>query len=111
MYKLLKVALIICGGMCTAIFCVRAQSGEQSANDKPAATVISAKSDATTATAAATTDEQLSLLPAADVIAVIDVGRAFNDLLPPLAALDIGDVNMTRRQTSSALSGPTWERR
>ena len=84
MYKLLKVALIICWGMCTAIFCARAQSGEQSANDKPAATVISAKSDATTSTAATSIDELLSLLPASDVIAVIDVGRAFNDLLPRL---------------------------
>src|SRR5262249_6245198 len=59
----------------------------------PAATVISAKSDATTATAATTIDELLSLLPASDGIAVIDVGRAFNDLLQPLAALNIGDLN------------------
>ncbi len=82
MHKFLNVALIICVGMCTAIVSASKQPGEQSANGKPAATLTTAKSAATTATAATAIHEPLGLLPASDVIAVIDAGRAFNELLP-----------------------------
>jgi len=89
MSKFLNVALIICVGMCTAIVCASAQSARQDANDKPAVAVTTVKSAATTPTI----DELSGLLPASDFIAVIDAGRAFNDLLPRLADLHIDDVD------------------
>jgi CubicO group peptidase (beta-lactamase class C family) len=89
MYKLLKVAVLICGGMCTAIVCASAQSARQTANGKSAAAITTAKSGATTPTI----DELSGLLPASDFIAIIDAGRAFNELLPRLADLHIDDVD------------------
>ena len=41
----------------------------------------------------ASTDELMALLPASDLIAVVDVGRAFNELLPKLAGISIGGVD------------------
>jgi hypothetical protein len=38
-------------------------------------------------------DELVAMLPATDLIAVLDVGRAFNELLPKLAGLSIGGVD------------------
>jgi len=38
-------------------------------------------------------DELVAMLPATDLIAVLDVGRAFNELLPKLASLSIGGVD------------------
>ena len=82
MHKFLNLALIICVGMYTAIVSASEQPGEQSANGKPAVTLTTAESGTTTATAVTTIDEPLGLLPASAVIAVIDAGRAFNELLP-----------------------------
>lgn len=38
-------------------------------------------------------DELVAMLPASDLIAVVDAGRAFNELLPKLASLTIGGVD------------------
>lgn len=43
--------------------------------------------------APATTDELMAMLPASDLIAVVDVGRAFNELLPKLAGITAGGVD------------------
>src|SRR5262249_46031945 len=42
---------------------------------------------------AANTDELMSMLPASDLIAVVDVGRAFNELLPKLAGITTGGLD------------------
>jgi len=42
---------------------------------------------------AATTDELMAMLPASDLIAVVDVGRAFNELLPKLAGITTGGLD------------------
>jgi len=41
----------------------------------------------------ATKDELVAMLPASDLIAVVDVGRAFNELLPKLAGFTVGGVD------------------
>lgn len=41
----------------------------------------------------AATDELVAMLPASDLIAVVDVGRAFNELLPKLAGLTAGGMD------------------
>ena len=38
-------------------------------------------------------DELIGLLPASDLIAVVDVNRLFNELLPKLANIETGGVN------------------
>jgi hypothetical protein len=39
------------------------------------------------------TDELMAMLPASDLIAVVDFGRAFNELLPRLAEITVGGVD------------------
>ncbi|MGH9753389.1 MAG: hypothetical protein ACREA2_11455 [Blastocatellia bacterium] len=41
----------------------------------------------------ATSDELMAMLPASDLIAVVDVGRTFNELLPKLAGITVGGVD------------------
>lgn len=41
----------------------------------------------------ATADELMAMLPASDLIAVVDVSRAFNELLPKLASVTVGGVD------------------
>jgi hypothetical protein len=41
----------------------------------------------------AATDELIAMLPASDLIAVADFGRAFNELLPKLAEISVGGVD------------------
>jgi hypothetical protein len=48
---------------------------------------------AKTAGAPVAADELTALLPASDLIAVLDVGRAFNELLPKLAGVSTGGVD------------------
>jgi hypothetical protein len=80
--------------MNTASRGANAQSTGQSANGPTAP----AKTSATTARTSATTEELMGLLPASDLIASVDVGRAFNDLLPRLASLDIGGLEKMARE-------------
>ena len=60
----------------------------------PASTTGAVKTSARPkAPSPAATDELLSMLPASDLIAVVDAGRAFNELLPKLAGLTVGGVD------------------
>jgi len=66
------------------------------ANAQPAGS--SAKNGAGTAKPgaapnAATTEDLMAMLPASDLIAVVDVGRAFNELLPKLAVISTGGLD------------------
>jgi len=72
-----------------------AQSTEQGAKSAPGSANGTVKTSATpnTATAPAATDDLMALLPASDLIAVLDVGRAFNELLPKLADISTGGVD------------------
>jgi hypothetical protein len=51
-----------------------------------------------TAKASSAAEELLALLPASDLIAVVDVGRAFNDLLPRLATLSVGGLDKMAKE-------------
>jgi hypothetical protein len=78
----LGIALILCllaGGL-------NAQSVEKKSAAGGAATASKVLPSAN----AASTDELIGLLPASDLIAVADVGRAINDLMPRLTELGIG---------------------
>jgi len=61
----------------------------------PASTTGTVKTRATPKKAPSRTaaDELVAILPASNLIAVVDVGRAFNDLLPKLAGLTVGGVD------------------
>lgn len=50
------------------------------------------------AKAATANDELIAMLPASDFIAVLDVNRAFNELLPKLAELSVGGVDKLAKQ-------------
>jgi hypothetical protein len=98
MKRFLINALIFCliGGLIgTAIISAKTQSASQSANGTAATT---AKVTTTSGKTAAATEELIALLPASDLIATIDVGRAFNDLLPRLASLNIGGLDKMTRE-------------
>lgn len=55
-------------------------------------------SKATAPAAPGATDDLFKLLPASDLIATVDVGRAFNELLPQLANLSVGGVDKLAAQ-------------
>jgi hypothetical protein len=60
----------------------------------PASTTGAVKTSAMSkASSPAATDELVAMLPASDLIAVVDAGRAFNELLPKLAGLTVGGVD------------------
>jgi hypothetical protein len=78
----LGIALILClltGGLYA-----------QSVEKKPKAADGTTASKASPAANAASVDELIGLLPASDLIAVVDVGRAINDLMPRLGDLGMG---------------------
>src|SRR5215475_726709 len=88
MRNLLSLALVFSLVAAPAL-CANAQSaGPGRANG-------TAKTSATpnAAPTAATTDELMAMLPASDLIAVVDVGRAFNELLPKLAGITTGGLD------------------
>ena len=71
-------------------------SNAQSAGQRrvPASTTGTVKTRATPKAPSRTAaDELVAILPASNLIAVVDVGRAFNDLLPKLAGLTVGGVD------------------
>jgi hypothetical protein len=94
MKRFLSNALILCMivglQMSTVSISANAQSASQSTNGTATTT---AKATASPAKAVTATDELIALLPASDLIATIDVGRAFNDLLPRLASLNVGGLD------------------
>jgi hypothetical protein len=64
----------------------------------PASTTRTVKTRATTKAPSRTAaDELVAILPASNLIAVVDVGRAFNELLPKLADLSVGGVDKLAR--------------
>jgi hypothetical protein len=78
----LGIALILClltGGL-----------NAQSVEKKRTAVEPATASKASPAANAASIDELIGLLPASDLIAVVDVGRAINDLMPRLSDLGVG---------------------
>src|SRR5262245_5507339 len=71
-------------------------SSAQSAGQRraPASTTRTVKTRATPKAPSRTAaDELVAILPASNLIAVVDVGRAFNELLPKLAGLQVGSVD------------------
>jgi len=54
---------------------------------------------------AAAADELIVLLPDSDLVAVIDSGRAINDLMPRLAAIGVGDKWVKEMQEFTAKTG------
>jgi hypothetical protein len=68
-------------------------SSAQSAGQKRATASAVETSARPSAQSSAAKDELLAMLPASDLIAVVDVGRAFNELLPKLAGLTVGGVD------------------
>jgi hypothetical protein len=91
MRKFFSAALIIIL-ITSALGGANAQSAGQgrSPATKPGVVKTSARSKAPSAVIE---DELVAMLPATDLIAVLDVGRAFNELLPKLTSLTIGGVD------------------
>lgn len=79
---------------------VNAQSAGQTAGATTVKAVATtpATPKAPAATPAAIVDELVGLLPASDLVAVVDVGRAFNDLLPRLANLTVGGLDKMAKE-------------
>jgi len=89
MRKLIRIALtvsLIAGALHTVAL---SQAGEK-------ASLAAAPPSA----APSANEELLRLLPASDLIATVDVGRAFNELLPQLAGLSVGGVDKLAAQIS-----------
>ncbi|MDQ3009082.1 MAG: hypothetical protein M3X11_00040 [Acidobacteriota bacterium] len=90
MKKFLSSVLILCLSVGT----VAAQSAQPAKSQttapaKPAMVVVST-----------TLDELIALLPTADLIAVVDVNRLVNELVPKLANIEAGGVNKLARQVA-----------
>ncbi|MGH9768089.1 MAG: hypothetical protein ACREAB_11695, partial [Blastocatellia bacterium] len=95
MRKFLSLTLAF-GLIISAVIGANAQSAGQGVKRAPAVAAETARTSATPNTAAttpATTEELIALLPASDLLAVVDVGRAFNELLPKLAGISTGGVD------------------
>jgi len=93
MRKLFSFILIMCL-ICGAAW---AQS-----NSKPAAkqTTAPAKAAGAANTPVSANDALIGLLPASDLIAVVDVNRVFNQLLPQLANIQTGGLDKVAKQLS-----------
>ncbi len=87
MRKFFSSALILClvAGLAVAQSAKPAQS--------PATATAKTSVVAPTATAATSVDDLIGLLPAADLIAVVDINRLFNELLPRLANIEVAGVD------------------
>ena len=91
MRKFISVALIF-SLIISAVGGANAQSTGQGRS--PASMTGAVKTSAKPKTPSpAATDELVAMLPASDLIAVVDAGRAFNELLPKLAGLTVGGVD------------------
>lgn len=87
MRKFFSVALIF-----NLIISAAGGSSAQSAGQKSAPN-STAGAVRTSAPSSAAKDELVAMLPASDLIAVVDAGRAFNELLPNLAGFTIAGVD------------------
>jgi hypothetical protein len=82
------------------IFCFMASAALAQSNNPPTKTPSSATATAKTAIIAPTSapDELIGLLPVSDVIAIVDVNRLFNELLPQVAKLQVGALEKMARE-------------
>jgi hypothetical protein len=87
MRKFFSVALIF-----NLIISAAGGSSAQSTGQKSAPN-STAGASRTSAPSSAAKDELVAMLPASDLVAVVDAGRAFNELLPNLAGLSIAGVD------------------
>ncbi|HMY76900.1 MAG TPA: hypothetical protein PLQ88_34085, partial [Blastocatellia bacterium] len=79
------------------IFCLMASVALAQSGAPPVKTQAVTATAKTTITAPAT-DELIGLLPASDIIATVDVGRLFNELLPRLANLQAGGLEKMAKE-------------
>ncbi|MCI0662856.1 MAG: hypothetical protein L0220_17445, partial [Acidobacteria bacterium] len=86
MRKFFNIALVLWLIYTTAVGGTNAKSAEQR---RVASTETTASRAVSLSAKATTTDELIGLLPASDLIALIDARRAFNDLLPRMAGVSI----------------------
>src|SRR5215475_16124407 len=86
MRNLLRLALVLSSIVATVAGAYAQSTGPSAKNAN-----VTAKAGATSN--AATTEELMAMLPASDLIAVVDVGRAFNELLPKLAGITTGGLD------------------
>jgi len=91
MRKLSSLALVFGLIVGAAIIGANAQSSGRAAKSGPEANKPAAPNAATAPSASV--DELMELLPASDLIAALDVNRAFNELLPKLAGISTGGVD------------------
>jgi hypothetical protein len=77
-------------GIALVLFLLTGGLNAQSVEKKSTAVDPATASKASPAANAAAIDELIGLFPASDLIAVVDVGRAINDLMPRLSDLGIG---------------------
>ncbi len=97
MKKFLSLALSFTLTVGLASISGRAQSAGRGPAAAPAK-AVSTTATATPAPAPGSIDELVSLLPASDLIAVVDVGRAFNELLPRLAGMSVGGIDKMAKE-------------
>jgi hypothetical protein len=94
MQKFFKLTLGLSLILCAAVLTLNAQSTGKETKGATAVGAAASKPSSTPAAAPATaTEELISLLPASDLIATLDVNRAFNELLPKLAGLETGGLD------------------
>ncbi len=92
MRKFFSVALMFSLVVSATGIGANAQAASQEAKSVSAAGAAADK-PAATRSAATANDELIALLPASDLIAVLDVNRAFNELLPKLATITTGGLD------------------
>lgn len=84
------------------IFCFMTSAALAQSNTPPTRSQAPGSATATAKTAivspATATDELIGLLPASDVIAVVDVSRLFNELLPRMASIQTGGLDKMARE-------------
>lgn len=91
MRKFSSLALVFGLILSAAIIGAGAQSEGRTAKSAPATVATLSKPSAPNL--ASSTEELMALLPASDLVAALDVNRAFNDLLPKLAGVSVGGVD------------------
>src|SRR5258708_7615383 len=90
MKKFLSSVLILCLSVGT----LAAQSSQ------PAKSQTTAPAKPSIAAASTTLDELIGLLPAADLIAIVDINRLVNELVPRLTDIEAGGVDKMARRVA-----------
>ncbi|MDX2042645.1 MAG: hypothetical protein SF097_15595 [Acidobacteriota bacterium] len=92
MQKIFRLSLM----MCLLTGAIIAQSTSKPIAKKTTATPASTKT--ATSTVSPATTELLNLLPASDLLAVVDANRLFNELLPSLAGMQSGGLDKLAKE-------------